>query len=632
MSGFEVAGIVLGSIPLIVTAVEAYVTFMKDWGKAPAELRSLNRQLTTERAKLYNVCDQLLSDIVPQRDIEPMLQEPMGPLWQAKGANDKIRCMLWNSYAPFEKTVLEIRDALEDMMDRLKVQVTSDGQVSFPWPDSDPASVAKSSANISCFLQAEWVTKGLMTREFKKFLYRLNRKDYQDALATISKGISDLEVLTRLSVSLQPVRRKRSRGKVLNILRDLSTSIYRALRSSILCDDAHHVSLQLTTRPIEVGYEDEDEKVVHNVQFTVAISFEAADGSTRKRFWDEMNIRTAKPPGVSPPPAPPMGATSALQGSGFPAKKPKKVKGVSFSMTQTLSFIGGSPKQPPDVKVALPNPTWPATDVAFTATITQPGPTTGPLHDLCLALKGARETRPLCYGYLIDKEHINNRQFEVYPHGTAANSDTWSIVTLRDVLEQQSGLQPLTSLKEKIRLGLAIASSVLQLSKTPWLPEVPTSKNVHFFQRGRLLSYQQPFLLRTFPERPSSSQRSRLGEDNSETGSAPTMVDRNTTLFALGIMLLEIMLGSTLDKLREPHEEKMAFDGDEFGIIRDSVTALRLLEKRVALINPVYKAVVERCMGCTAGQDLDDESFRQDVYNGVVMELEEILGHTKLGA
>ena len=107
---------------------------------------------------------------------------------------------------------------------------------------------------------------------------------------------------------------------------------------------------------------------------------------------------------------------------------------------------------------------------------------------------------------------------------------------------------------------------------------------------------------------------------------------RNTTLFALGIMLLEIMLGSTLDQLREPHEEMMAFEGDEFGIIRDSVTALRLLEQRVALINPSYKVVVERCMECTAGQDLDEESFRQEVYNGVVMELEAILDHTKLGA
>jgi hypothetical protein len=128
MSGFEVAGVVLGSIPLLVSAVEAYIKFMRDWGKS--ELKSLNRQLTTERTKLYNVLEQLLGDKVPQRDIEPMLQDPMGPLWQAKETNDKIRRMLWNSYAPFEETVLEIRDAVEDVMARLQVQVTSDGQVS----------------------------------------------------------------------------------------------------------------------------------------------------------------------------------------------------------------------------------------------------------------------------------------------------------------------------------------------------------------------------------------------------------------------------------------------------------------------------------------------------------------------
>src|SRR5690348_11333638 len=62
MSGFEVAGIVLGSIPIIVTAIEAYINFMRDWGKVATELKSLNRQLTTERAKLYNVLDQLLGD------------------------------------------------------------------------------------------------------------------------------------------------------------------------------------------------------------------------------------------------------------------------------------------------------------------------------------------------------------------------------------------------------------------------------------------------------------------------------------------------------------------------------------------------------------------------------------------
>ena len=57
MSGFEIAGVVLGTLPLIITAVEAYIGFMKDWGKVASELKSINRQLSTERSKLYNVYD-----------------------------------------------------------------------------------------------------------------------------------------------------------------------------------------------------------------------------------------------------------------------------------------------------------------------------------------------------------------------------------------------------------------------------------------------------------------------------------------------------------------------------------------------------------------------------------------------
>jgi hypothetical protein len=132
MSGFEVAGVILGSLPLVISAMEAYMSFLKDWGRVPSELRSIHRNLTTERTKLYNVCDQLLRDIVPEREIEPMLQDPMGPLWQAKEANDKIRRVLWNSYGPFEATVLEIKEALDSMTQRLQIDISPEGQVSQP--------------------------------------------------------------------------------------------------------------------------------------------------------------------------------------------------------------------------------------------------------------------------------------------------------------------------------------------------------------------------------------------------------------------------------------------------------------------------------------------------------------------
>ncbi|OBS29521.1 hypothetical protein FPOA_03458 [Fusarium poae] len=582
MSGFEVAGIVLGSLPLLVTALETYCKFMRDWGKAPSELKSLNRQLTTERAKLYNVCDLLINDVVPQRDIEPMLLSPFGPLWRVPETNDKIRRRLWDAYDPFEETIVEIQEALEAIMSRLRVQISQDGQV-------------------------EWVNKNRMTREFKKLLYRLHRDDYKDDIATISKGISDLESLTKLSIRLEPSRRKQSRGKLFKILRDLSTSIYRALCSSILCTDAHDVSLELSPRFVEIGYECEDEKVLRNTQFRLAISFEIVEASTTKRFWDEVNIKTANSVTT-------IGSQSCQQ-----QIQTKTIKRVSFGIKQSLSFMS-STRPTHDVKSAMAALSRPATDVAFIKTCDEEKQALSkqPLN-LCKALRNARQARPVCYGHLIDRQ-CADRHFQMYPLGTTANSDGWSIVTLSDILEGKGGLKPLISLAEKVQLALAIASSVLQLSKTPWLPEALTRKNIHFFRRDETLSYKYPFLLQSFPARPLQLS------NTTTTPGCPSL--NNPTLFALGILLLEIILGQSFEQLRSPDEKPVY--GDYNGVIRNSIAAHKLLE-RVALINTAYQAVVQRCIDCTETRGLDEDGFRQEVYNDIVLELEAILESTKLG-
>lgn len=88
----------------------------------------------------------------------------------------------------------------------------------------------------------------------------------------------------------------------------------------------------------------------------------------------------------------------------------------------------------------------------------------------------------------------------------------------------------------------------------------------------------------------------------------PITVNQNKTLFALGILLLEIILDPTLGQLREPQDVLPGFPE-----LQDAMTAQRLLEQRVALINPLYKAAVERCVGCTAPEELDEEGFRQKV-------------------
>ncbi|KAH7193852.1 uncharacterized protein B0J16DRAFT_395843 [Fusarium flagelliforme] len=577
MSGFEVAGIVLGSLPLVVTALQAYCKFMRDWSKTQSELKSLDRQLNTERAKLYNVCYLLINDVVPQGEIESMLQNPFGPRWRVPRTNNRVRRILWESYGAIEQTITEMKEALDSIMRRLRVQISPDGQV-------------------------EWVNKGRMTREFKKFLYRLRRDDYKDDIAVISRSISDLESLIRLSVRLEPSRKKQSRGKLFKILRDLSTSVYRALCSSILCTHPHDLSLELSPRLIEIGYECEDEKVLREAEFKMLISFEMVEGPATKRFWDEVNIKTAN------------SATTTAPQDCLPQPEAKRIKRISFDFRQGFPFMGSSDSTQ-SVGSVTATMSRPFTDIAFIRTCPEDGKQKQPLN-LCMALINARTARPLCYGHLIDKE-CADRRFEVCPLGTTVNSDCWSVVTLDDILKGTEGLRPLVSLAEKIRLALAISSSVLQLSKTPWLPEALTRKNVHFFRRDDTFSYKHPFLLRNFQATPvqplSTTQQRYLG---------------NPTLFALGILLLEIILGQSFEQLRSPFKQLDIID--PHGIIHDSIAAHKLLE-RVALINPAYQAIVQRCIDCIETRGLDDDAFRQEVYNDVVMELEAIVDSTKIG-
>jgi hypothetical protein len=129
MSGFEVAGIVLGSLPLLITALEAYSKFLRGQKNAVWELKSMKLQLTTEETRLRNICELLIQDTAPQKDKRSMLLNPFGPLWQVPETNDRIQKKLGDAYKTFQEIVLTIQKALESIMKRLEVHVSRDGEV-----------------------------------------------------------------------------------------------------------------------------------------------------------------------------------------------------------------------------------------------------------------------------------------------------------------------------------------------------------------------------------------------------------------------------------------------------------------------------------------------------------------------
>jgi len=119
MSGFEVAGVVLGSIPLVISALEHYrhgFRAIQRWRKYDREFQSLIRNLETERAKLQNVCEKLLLGLVPPSRIEAMVETPMGHLWLERDIQKKIRARLWRSWPVFETTVASMNIAIHELI------------------------------------------------------------------------------------------------------------------------------------------------------------------------------------------------------------------------------------------------------------------------------------------------------------------------------------------------------------------------------------------------------------------------------------------------------------------------------------------------------------------------------------
>jgi hypothetical protein len=97
---------------------------------------------------------------------------------------------------------------------------------------------------------------------------------------------------------------------------------------------------------------------------------------------------------------------------------------------------------------------------------------------------------------------------------------------------------------------------------------------------------------------------------------------RNETIFALGVVLIELCLGSALENLRSL--EDLSDNGTPKSLT-DYLTARRLINEVYEKGGGRYGGTVRRCVHCEFDQkaSLDMEAFRQSFYQSVVQPLED---------
>lgn len=122
----EVAGLVLGGIPLASHALQEYRSILSSFKNAQRHLDSIIRRLRTQQRFLENTCNVLLTGIAPPPEIEAMMQSPFDTSWDRH--EGKIRLRLGQDLNIFQETIQEMQNTVKSLQGQLAID--DNGKVS----------------------------------------------------------------------------------------------------------------------------------------------------------------------------------------------------------------------------------------------------------------------------------------------------------------------------------------------------------------------------------------------------------------------------------------------------------------------------------------------------------------------
>ena len=131
VTGVEMAGLVLGSIPLILAGLEFYVkgiAVTKRYWKFQHVCKDLCIDLRTENAMCRNSLQKLLIGVVHDKDTGDFLDNPCGERWKEEEFEERLKARLGPTYDSYMETINRMKETTDIFMAKLKLD--SSGKVS----------------------------------------------------------------------------------------------------------------------------------------------------------------------------------------------------------------------------------------------------------------------------------------------------------------------------------------------------------------------------------------------------------------------------------------------------------------------------------------------------------------------
>jgi hypothetical protein len=129
MTGFEVVGVVLAVLPLIISALGHYGDCLEEYSRYEPTLRNLQIRLRLEQEIFQDTIKRLLLTQLSQLEVVHLFpEEPdhLDPIvsasrWASADVQTKLRIRLGNKYSAFLDDMMVMRETLEAMMDKLDI-------------------------------------------------------------------------------------------------------------------------------------------------------------------------------------------------------------------------------------------------------------------------------------------------------------------------------------------------------------------------------------------------------------------------------------------------------------------------------------------------------------------------------
>ncbi|KAF2788450.1 hypothetical protein K505DRAFT_314859 [Melanomma pulvis-pyrius CBS 109.77] len=598
----EVAGLILGGFPLIISALESYrecFAPLQEWWEFEREFSNFIEDLGTQQIRFENNLEKLLAPFVTSdAQMNELLNEGSPESWQDVRLQTEIRGRLGKSYEWYCAVCRKMEATLDDLERRLGMR---EGQVDY-------------------IADTQW------QHQLRRLRISFSRKKFKH-VKLLEKYNNDLREMLSSGDELASMRKRRRIGPTVVLLRSLQQhlqNLYSGLLSRRKCNDPtqHDTKILLKTLNMQDDH--------GNVRLHVFLDACSVRKPIEVRIAD--NFPTSKPSNLprsshrlSDLNHQVHGRAAASFSNSLTARFRKKMHDMRVSGISTMKSSKGKESTQNGIPALMP------TKIArfVVPTVTESDKISGQeslthveeIKNICSEML-VWDSMTGCLGFI---PSLKARLLFYPDYSCAAIRDQCTVVTLEDILPSSETSPPgQIEMLQKQRFVLAniLASSVLQLQSTYWMSSGLQKRDIKFFVPS---SSHEPVFSHPYISGPNGS--TTIGADIPAMSTA----ECKKTLFALGVLLLELTFNQQIESLRM-RKKFMGPDGapNEY---TDFCTAKKWQERVSDTYGEGLSEAIRCCIDFSFGvkeQNWNNEEFVETYVANVLNPLREVLRPFKI--